>query len=166
MNKDKWYNKIEAFIIIVLFTAMIILTFFNVISRFIFHFTLSWTEQLSRFFFVWVVYAAVSWAGGINAHLRVYALCEIVGKKIGYYLILLGDIVTMFFGIYMVYKITALMLNAFKLNQTFPSMQWCNVGWMYLAGVLGMSGLVIRIIQSRVILSKQRSLERSKVNPE
>ena len=161
MNTNKWYNKIEFAIIVVLFTMMVCITFFNVISRFCFHFTLSWTEQFSRFLFVWVTYAGISWAGGINAHLRVYALCEALGKKLGYYLILFGDIITMGFGVYMAYKIFGLMRNAFALNQTFPSMQWCNVGWMYLAGVLGMAGLTIRILQSRVILHKQRRLEKT-----
>ncbi len=161
MNKEKWYNKIEFAVIILLFTVMVCITFFNVVSRYCFHFTLSWTEQFSRVLFVWVTYAGVSWAGGINAHLRVYALCEMLGKKIGYFLILFGDIVTMLFGIYMCYKISVLMFNAIKLNQTFPSMQWCNVAWMYLAGVLGMLGLSIRILQSRYFMYKQRRLEKA-----
>ena len=52
-------------------------------------------------------------------------------------------------------------INRIENKQTFPSMQWCNVAWMYLAGVLGMFGLSVRILQSRYFMYKQQRLEKA-----
>ncbi|GHS87933.1 hypothetical protein AGMMS49957_08660 [Synergistales bacterium] len=152
--KTPFYNKIELAIIVVLFTAMVAITFMSVILRYFFSFTFSWAEQLTRVMYVWITYAGVSWAGGLNVHLRVYALCELLGKRIGYWIFLFGDIVTIIFGFFMSYKVSYIMMNALKRGQTFPSMSWCPVWVMYLAGVLGLAGLSLRIIQSRVVMSR------------
>ena len=166
MKKKLWYNRIEFTIIVALFIIMICINFCTVITRYFFSYTASWAEQLSRFMFVWITYAGVSWGGSINAHLRVFALCELLGDKIGYWILYLADIVTVLFGLFMGTRIWGLMVNAFRLNQTFASMQWCNVGFMYLAGVLGMCGLSIRIIQSRYIMFYKGRSEKKERNKE
>lgn len=51
----------------------------------------------------------------------------------------------------MCYKIGNMMLVVIQRRQVFSSMPWMPVWVMYLAGCLGMAGLSIRVIQSRVV---------------
>lgn len=101
--REPFYNQIEKYIIIVLFTLMVIITAFTVFSRYLFSFTFSWAEQSTRIMFVWVSFAGISWAGRLGVHMRVSAITMLTGRKIGDYFILFGDIVTICFGFVMCY---------------------------------------------------------------
>lgn len=57
-----------------MFLVMTVIIALNVVTRFVFNFTLSWGEQLARLLLVWTSFAGISWAGKINAHMRVTAL--------------------------------------------------------------------------------------------
>ncbi|WP_232055270.1 TRAP transporter small permease [Vibrio taketomensis] len=54
-----------------LFLALIILCLLQILFRFVFNFSLSWTEELARYVFIALVYAASSLAVIKGAHVRV-----------------------------------------------------------------------------------------------
>ncbi|MDR1520062.1 MAG: TRAP transporter small permease [Planctomycetota bacterium] len=156
MDKSKapFYDKIELAVIIVFFSLMLAITAFTVCSRYIFSFTFSWAEQLTRIMFVWITFAGISWAGKLGVHMRVSAVAGVLGEKYGRLLVWFGDAVTVFFGFHMAYKIAGVMLVVYKRGQIFATVPWIPVWIMYLAGVLGMLGLSLRIIQSRLGASR------------
>lgn len=49
-------NRMVILIIVPLFTIMSIVTLIQVLFRYVFKLPLSWTEELARFLFVWVVF--------------------------------------------------------------------------------------------------------------
>ncbi len=151
MDKPKapFHDNIEINVIIVLFTLMLAITAFTVASRYLFSFTFSWAEQLTRIMFVWITFAGISWAGKLGVHMRVSAVASILGARLGRRLILFGDAVTVFFGFYMAYKIFMILHVVYTKGQIFATVPWIPVWVMYLAGVLGMTGLSLRVIQSR-----------------
>ena len=148
-KKTPWYDKIEWFIIVVLFTCMTAITFFTVCTRYLFAYTLSWAEQMSRLMLVWISFAGISWAGKINAHNRVTAVAVVFSKKpkIATALLTFGDLIAVAFGFYMAYQTGSVMVKIYTTNQLLPSMQWCPKWVMYLPGVLGMIGFSLRILQ-------------------
>lgn len=148
-KKTPWYDKIEWFIIVVLFTCMTAITFSTVVTRYLFNFTLSWAEQMSRLMLVWISFAGISWAGKINAHNRVTAVAVVFSKKpkIATALLTIGDLIAVAFGIYMAVQTGSVMIMIYKSKQLLPSMQWCPKWVMYLPGVLGMLGFSARILQ-------------------
>ena len=73
-KKVPFYNQIEKYMIVSMFLVMTVIIALNVVTRFVFNFTLSWGEQLARLLLVWTSFAGISWAGMINAHMRVTAL--------------------------------------------------------------------------------------------
>ncbi len=155
-KKTPFYDRIELWVIIALFTFMVAVSGFTVFSRYIFSFTFSWAEQITRIMFVWITFAGISWAGLLGHHMRVNLLSKYLGKP-GRYLLLIGDIITVAFGIYMGCKIFGVMATIYRREQMFSAMPWMPVWLMYLAGVLGMFGLAIRTIQRniRVFLSPE-----------
>ena len=62
-KKAPWYDKIEKAVIIVLFIIMTVILFVNVVTRFGFGYTASWTEQAARILFTWMTFCGVSLAG-------------------------------------------------------------------------------------------------------
>ena len=53
-------DKIERFLITVIFTEVIIVGFAQVVCRFILRTPLPWSEELLRFSFIWLTYTASS----------------------------------------------------------------------------------------------------------
>ena len=51
-----------------LFVIMVIIIFTQVVARYVFHNSLSWSEELARFIFVWIVFLGSSYVLGHGAH--------------------------------------------------------------------------------------------------
>ena len=47
-KKVPFYNQIEKYMIVSMFLVMTVIIALNVVTRFVFNFTLSWGEQLAR----------------------------------------------------------------------------------------------------------------------
>lgn len=151
-KKVPFYNQIEKYMIVSMFLVMTVIIALNVVTRFVFNFTLSWGEQLARLLLVWTSFAGISWAGMINAHMRVTALSLAFKKnpKIFEIIYLLGDIVAVIYGFYLSWQIFGVMILVENQGQVLSALPLVPKWIMYLAGVLGMAGMSIRIIQRRV----------------
>lgn len=151
-KKVPFYNQIEKYMIVSMFLVMTVIIALNVVTRFVFNFTLSWGEQLARLLLVWTSFAGISWAGMINAHMRVTALSLVFKKnpKIFEIIYLLGDIVAVIYGFYLSWQIFGVMILVKNQGQVLSALPLVPKWIMYLAGVLGMAGMSIRIIQRRV----------------
>lgn len=151
-KKVPFYNQIEKYMIVSMFLVMTVIIALNVVTRFVFNFTLSWGEQLARLLLVWTSFAGISWAGMINAHMRVTALSLAFKKnpEIFEIIYLLGDIVAVIYGFYLSWQIFGVMILVKNQGQVLSALPLVPKWIMYLAGVLGMAGMSIRIIQRRV----------------
>ncbi len=157
-KREPFYNRIEQTVIIVLFTIMVVITASNVFTRYFFRYTPSWAEQATRIMFVWVTFAGVSWAGRIDAHMRVSAITVLTGNKIGRYVFWFGNLIAVLFGFYISWKIYAVMMTTVRHGQVFSAIPWCPVWVMYLAGVLGSCGFSLRVLQRTVLeIREQRA---------
>jgi TRAP-type transport system small permease protein len=64
--------------------VMLAIIFFSVGSRFFFHFTFDWAEELARYLFVWAVFLGSALIMGENGHLAVELLSnKFKGKPLG-----------------------------------------------------------------------------------
>ena len=151
-KKVPFYNQIEKYMIVSMFLVMTVIIALNVVTRFVFNFTLSWGEQLARLLLVWTSFAGISWAGMINAHMRVTALSLAFKKnpRIFEIIYFLGDIVAVIYGFYLSWQIFGVMMLVKNQGQVLSALPLVPKWIMYLAGVLGMAGMSIRIIQRRV----------------
>ena len=67
------WEHLEEFFIIPLMFAMSIIIFIQVIMRYVFQNSLTWSEELARYMFVWLVYFAVSFTARREKHIRIDA---------------------------------------------------------------------------------------------
>ncbi|PJG85209.1 TRAP transporter small permease [Conservatibacter flavescens] len=89
---DKLFKGVSLLLGLML-VVMIALVFFNVILRFFFNSGLVWSEEVSRYVFVYVIYIGAIVAMKENAHLGVDTLIKNVPEKIKMLLFVLGRII-------------------------------------------------------------------------
>ena len=79
-SSDK-INLILEYLLIVLVTIITVLGFMGIISRYVIDRPLTWSEELIRLFFIWIVFIGASVAVKRNAHLRMLLFIRVLAKK-------------------------------------------------------------------------------------
>ncbi len=77
----KIFNKFETNILVISLAIMVIVIFTNVVMRYIFNSSLSWSEEFARYLFVWFSWIGVSAGVKDNEHLRVEFLSMALVKR-------------------------------------------------------------------------------------
>ncbi len=75
------YNKLEEYILIGSLAFNVLLIFSQIIMRSIFNYSLSWTEELSRYIFIWQIWLGTSISFRYKQHIRVEILTNILKGK-------------------------------------------------------------------------------------
>ncbi|WP_459129261.1 TRAP transporter small permease [Guggenheimella bovis] len=68
-------DRIEEFFLVSMFIAMVLIIFFQVIMRFSKN-SLSWSEELGKFIFVWISWIGISIGQRKNEHIRITMLTD------------------------------------------------------------------------------------------
>lgn len=89
----------EEYLAVFLLCILVLLGFLQVLFRFLFNFSLDWTEELSRYIFICLVYVAASLAVQKRRHVRVEIIDMLLGPKALHYLNILVQCVWMAFSI-------------------------------------------------------------------
>jgi len=127
-------NKIIIYIITVLFGAMSIASFLQVVFRYVLKLPLPWSEELARFLFVWVVFLGSAVAVKEKAHVGLeyfVDLLEISKRRIVY---ALAYILCMFMSLIVAKNGFTVVKST--LVQLSPAMQ-VPMGYVYFAIPLG-----------------------------
>ena len=75
------YNNIEKWFLIIMMALMIIIIFAQVVTRYVFHNSLFWSEEIGKFIFVWISWIGVS-AGMVNhEHIQITIVLDLLKKK-------------------------------------------------------------------------------------
>ncbi|MCC8060310.1 MAG: TRAP transporter small permease [Clostridiales bacterium] len=99
----KFITNIDQYISAVLFIIIMVLLFVQVVSRYVFNHSFTWTEELSILLFVWMTYMGVSSAVTYRKNLRIDALLDAVPFKVKKALLIIGDVIFIVFNIYLIF---------------------------------------------------------------
>jgi TRAP-type C4-dicarboxylate transport system permease small subunit len=126
----KAWDKLEETLAIALFCAMIVFGVLQVMSRFaIVDFGLDWTEELSRYAFIALVYIAASLAIARKRHVRVEIIDLFLSAAHRRGLEFFVNAVWMVFNLVIAHAGWVVAREA--MNTTTPVLQW-NMGHLYL----------------------------------
>ena len=109
---DLFFRLAEALLVLML-SAMVVMVFGNVVLRYGFNSGLDFSEELSRFFFIWITFLGAIIAMRQNAHLGLDTLIRVLpraGKKFCFGLsnaLMLGCCALMFYGTWRQHHINA-----------------------------------------------------------
>ncbi|MDK2801009.1 MAG: TRAP-type transport system small permease protein [Clostridiales bacterium] len=69
-----FFDKLVLTVTSTLFGVMVIIVFMQVIFRYVFQNSLSWSEEVARYIFVWLVFLGAGYVLGQNAHVNLDAV--------------------------------------------------------------------------------------------
>lgn len=141
--------NIEDNISALMLAIMLVVLFQQVLSRWA-GASNSWSEELSRYFFVWIVYLGGSSAVKTNEHVKIEALTKLWPKKIRPFALLIGDIMWLVFACFIIYYSGKLTYNLFKVGTVSMGLR-INMGWAYAAIPVGYTLMCWRVLSCLVI---------------
>lgn len=154
---EKVYSLLK-FIIALFLSLMAIFVFGNVVLRYAFNSGITWSEEVSRFLFIWLIFLGAILALKDNEHLGVDSIVKklpLKGKKIVYVISNLLMIVTLVLVFDGSWKLT--MMNV---DQSAPA-TGMSYAYIYMIGMVmsvGM-GLIIILRLFRVLFNKMSESE-------
>jgi len=136
-------DKIEDTVLIIMFMTMVGIIFFQVIMRYVFNNSLTWSEELGKFLFVWLSWLGISIGHRRREHIKITLLVD----KLPYKLKQLSEALTeliliVICGITMYYGV--IMMNI-QINVPYAGIK-ISTAWGYLSLVLGCGIFIIRSI--------------------
>lgn len=105
MNKlrDIW-NNLEENLLLFLLSASVAVIFLQVVMRYVFQSSLSWSEELGRYVFIWLTWLSTSYAVRMKRHLRIEVLPDFFNERGKLLLDILAMSIWCGFGIFLVNK--------------------------------------------------------------
>ncbi len=82
--KTVWYERLEESLIALLLAAMTLVTFSQVIARYVFNYSFVWALELTTFLFGGLIFLGISYGVRVGAHIGVDALVKILPSKIAH----------------------------------------------------------------------------------
>ncbi|MCM3601624.1 TRAP transporter small permease [Robertmurraya korlensis] len=135
----------ELFIGIFSFVMVVVISV-QVFMRYVLQDSLPWSEELARYCFIWLVYLGISYGVKKQKHMSVDVLYLALKGKSQAALRIVGNLLFLafaLFGLIYGYQIT---LKLLTWGQLSPALS-LPVGFVYLAGPIGMGLTAIRLIQ-------------------
>ncbi|MGD9567591.1 MAG: TRAP transporter small permease [Sedimentibacter sp.] len=104
----KFYNSFEEYILVASLVVTVIVIFIQVIARYVFNSSLSWSEEFSRYLFIWQTWLGASVALRDNKHIRLEMMDNKFGPKGYHALMIIADVIWLIFDIFLVISGTEL----------------------------------------------------------
>lgn len=145
----KWLDRhIEEVLLILFSTIMVVVIFLQVVMR-QFDNSLSWSEELARYSFIWLVYIGISYGVKKDRHIKVDVALLLLKEKGKIILTIIANLLFIVFAIFVIrygYDIANQLLN---FGQKSPANQ-IPMGLVYMATPVGMGLTLIRLIQNLI----------------
>jgi C4-dicarboxylate transporter DctQ subunit len=92
-------EKLEEGLVAFLLATMIIVTFAQVIARYVFNYSFVWALELVSFLFAWLIFIGMSYGVREGSHIGMDAVVKLLGEKIARYVTILATILCIAYSI-------------------------------------------------------------------
>ncbi|CAG35325.1 probable DctQ (C4-dicarboxylate permease, small subunit) [Desulfotalea psychrophila LSv54] len=138
-------DGVESYMCQILLAFFVLVLFLQIIMREI-GIPLSWSEEVSRYSFVWFVFFGASYAARLGAHNRVTLQFNLFPKWVSTVCFLLSDAVWLWFNAVLIYKGCQEIQFLREFPYATPALDW-QLWVVYLVFPLSFGLMSIRIIQ-------------------
>jgi len=76
-----WFERLEEWLIALLLAAMTLVTFAQVVARYVFNYSFTWALELTTVLFAWMIFLGIPYGVRIGSHIGVDALVKALGPK-------------------------------------------------------------------------------------
>ena len=146
---------LERSLMCALLSGMCVLIFMQIVFRYVINLPLAWTEEIGRYFFVWLIYLGCSYAVKKRRHLKVDAVLLLFKARGRFYMSLISNtlffvfcVVIAYYGSDIVYEMQFIRL------QESPAVG-IPMALVYAAVPIGSILMCIRLIQDSCLLIQE-----------
>jgi TRAP-type C4-dicarboxylate transport system permease small subunit len=140
-------NHIEEYLSVILLAAMSVIIFAQVIGRYVFQNSLSWSEESARYIFIWLTYLAISYGVKMEAHIRVDAVLVLMPKVAQKVVRIISNVLFLAFSVLVVYFGILVSDRIMDSHQLSPAIG-LPMGFVYSAIPFGFILTTIRLVQN------------------
>lgn len=147
MEKKTFLDKLEEVLLVIMFVVMVLVIFLQVIMRYGFNSSLSWSEELGKFLFVWISWFGISIGSKRGEHIKITMLVDKLSPRGAQIANIVSELVVL--GICAITAYYGATLVVSEQNVFYAGIK-ISMSWGYLAVVVGCVMMVLRCIQSIV----------------
>ncbi|MBP2075997.1 TRAP transporter small permease [Oceanobacillus polygoni] len=148
----RWLDEhFEEYILVFLSAFTVIIIFLQVVMRYVFGSSLTWSEEIARYAFIWMIYIGVSYGVKKKKHLGVDALAMLFKEKGKLIVGIIANVSFLLFAIVMTYYGLDIVL---RVTRESAALQ-LPLSWVYAAPVMGMALASIRLLQNIALEVKE-----------
>ena len=145
---------LEMGICVTLISVIAVVLGLQVFMRYVMQNSLSWSEELARYLFIWLIYIGISYGAKIMRHIKIDASLYLFPKKWRAYVVIIGDFLFLVFCLIVITYSVLLVNRQLMLSQTSPAIgmpMWI----VYAAPGVGFFLTAIRQIQTIIYRLKK-----------
>lgn len=138
-------NRIEDTALVLMFSTMVLVIFYQVIMRYLFKNSSAWSEELGKFLFVWLTWVGISIGARRGEHIKIEMLTDRLSHVPAQLLNILSEVVvfiicavTAYYSIYLVISQNHIRFAGIRISMS----------WGYLAVAVGCILMMMRNIIS------------------
>lgn len=167
MKIIRWFDRhIEELLLTIFSSIMVAVIFLQVVMR-QFDNSLSWSEELARYCFIWLVYLGISYGVKKQRHIKVDVVLVMLKEKGKVLLNIISNVLFIVFSIFVIYYGYDIASKLLAFGQKSPALQ-IPMGLVYMATPIGMGLTLIRLIQNllkdiKVLQGKEKFEEPSEI---
>lgn len=150
MKLLKWLDEhFEELFIGIFALIMVVVIAVQIFMRYVMDSSLSWSEELARYCFIWLVYLGISFGVKKQRHMSVDVVPLLLKGKWKIAVRMIGNILFLAFAVFAIFYGYEVTMKLLTWGQLSPALD-LPVGFVYLAGPIGMGLTAIRLIQQLV----------------
>lgn len=147
-NFNRWANEGVKLVVIFSLIIMTILVFSQVVFRYVIKVSLSWSEELARYFFIWLTFIGASIAAREKSHICVGEIvARIKQERLRKAMIIMANILSISFLTVLIRYGVPIAQRIIALKQVSPSMPFLYVGLVYIAIPVGSLLMLLNMLE-------------------
>ena len=151
-------DNLEKMICTVTLALMSAIIVAQVFFRYVLNNSLSWSEELARYLFIWTIYIGISYGVKMDKHVAVDAVYSYMPKGVKKYYAMIAYALFLLFAAAIVYYGVTVVGMQISSGQVSPAMG-LPMQYVYGAPVVGMVLTVIRLVQKIIEAAKAEEWE-------
>ncbi|MCG8470464.1 MAG: TRAP transporter small permease [Desulfobacterales bacterium] len=142
----KFFDNFESYICQILLSFFVVILFLQIALRVCFNYVIPWSEEISRFAFVWFVFFGAAYAARLAAHNRVMIQFKLMPKICQDVAMIATDIIWIGFNLVMIKKSIEVIRDLTEFPFMSPALEW-SMAYVYWIFPISFGLMTLRIIQ-------------------
>lgn len=140
-----FFNRLEEYILVGGLAVLVFIVCLQVAMRYFFHTGLTWSEEVARFLFLWLVWLGAAYAAKRRTHLRIEAFTQKLSPNVRRKVDFIALLIWIAFSAFLTWKGAELTMILFRRRQLSPILE-IKMAWAYAAVPIGAGLMLLRLL--------------------